>query len=325
LHDCVGHEVEAAVSKIQPGEVILLENLRFHVEEEGAGVAEDGKTKVKADPEAVKKFRASLTKLGDVFVNDAFGAAHRAHSSIVGIDLPRASGFLMKKELDCFSKVLDAPKRPVLAILGGAKVSDKIKLIENMIDKVDEIIIGGGMAFTFKKVLSNVKIGKSLFDEEGAKIVQKIVDKAKTKNVKIHFPVDYVTGDKFDKNATVGEANDESGIPDGHLGLDIGPKSRKEFREVIARAHTILWNGPAGVFEWDNFAQGTKELAEAVAEATSKGTITVIGGGDTANAAAKFGIEDKVTHVSTGGGASLELLEGKVLPGVEALSDRSHL
>jgi len=209
-----------------------------------------------------------------------------------------------------------------LAILGGAKVSDKIKLIEHMLDKVDEMIIGGGMAFTFKKVINGVEIGKSLFDEEGAKIVQKLVDKAKEKNVKLHFPVDYIIADKFDKNAKVDKADDKSGIPAGWMGLDIGEKSSKEFREAILRAKTILWNGPVGVFEFEAFQKGTKDMMDAIVEATQKGAITIIGGGDTATAAAKFGGEDKVSHCSTGGGASLELLEGRELPGVSALSTR---
>jgi len=296
-----------------------LENLRFHLEEEGSGVDEHGK-KVKATEENVKKFRESLTKLGDVFVNDAFGTAHRAHSSMVGVNLTRASGFLMKKELDYFAKALEKPERPFLAILGGAKVSDKIKLIEHMLDKVDEMIIGGGMAYTFKKVLDGVKIGKSLYDEEGAKIVQKIVDKAKAKNVKLHFPVDSVIADKFDKNAKVDIVNDKSGIPDGWMGLDVGPESIKIFQDAIARAKTILWNGPVGVFEFDAFEKGTKAIMDAIVTATTKGAITIIGGGDTATAAAKYGAEEKVSHCSTGGGASLELLEGRDLPGVSALT-----
>jgi len=322
LDDCVGPEVEKACADPKVGSVILLENLRFHVEEEGSGADKDGK-KVKAKEEDVQKFRESLTKLGDVFVNDAFGTAHRAHSSMVGVNLRRASGFLMKKELDYFAKVLEKPEKPFLAILGGAKVSDKIKLIEHMLDQVDEMIIGGGMAFTFKKVLNNVKIGKSLFDEEGSKLVQRIVEKAEKNKVKLHFPVDYVTGDKFDKNATVGHADDQSGIPDEALGLDVGKKSSAEFREAILRAKTILWNGPVGVFEWDHFEAGTKSIMDAVLEATQKGATSIIGGGDTATAAAKYGAEEKVSHCSTGGGASLELLEGKTLPGVAALSDRA--
>lgn len=206
----------------------------------------------------------------------------------------------------------------------SAKVSDKIKLINNMIDRVDEIIIGGGMAFTFKKVLNNVKIGKSLFDAEGAKTVQQIVEKAAAKNVKLHLPVDYVTGDKLKgDDVKLGTATDAEGIADDLMGLDIGPKSVAAFVEVIGRAHTVLWNGPMGVFENKHFAAGTKAVAEALAQATARGVTTVVGGGDTATAAAKFGIEDKVSHCSTGGGASLELLEGRALPGVDALSART--
>lgn len=319
LKDCVGSEVEQACADPKQGSVILLENLRFHVEEEGSGVDKDGK-KVKAKEDDVKKFRESLTKLGDVFVNDAFGTAHRAHSSMVGIDHKKASGFLMKKELEFFAKVLEKPEKPFLAILGGAKVSDKIKLIENLLDKVDEMIIGGGMAFTFKKTLENVNIGKSLFDEEGSKIVQKLVEKAKEKNVKLYFPVDYIVGDKFDKNAKTDKADDKSGIPDGWMGLDCGEESNKIFRDVVSKAKTILWNGPVGVFEMESFEKGTKSLMDAVVEATKNGCTTIIGGGDTATAAAKWDCEDKVSHCSTGGGASLELLEGKDLPGVSALS-----
>jgi len=321
LKDCVGPEVEKACADPKEGSVILLENLRFHGEEEGQSIV-DGK-KQKASDADVKKFRESLTKLGDVFVNDAFGTAHRAHSSMVGVELTRASGFLMKKELEYFAKALEEPKKPFLAILGGAKVSDKIKLIENLLDKVDEMIIGGAMAYTFKKVVDGVKIGNSRFDEDGAKIVQKLVDKAKEKNVKLHFPTDHVTGEKFDQNTKVGYATDAEGIPDGTMGLDIGEKSVKDFTEAIKRAKTILWNGPAGVFEWEAFQKGTVALCDAVVEATKNGAISIIGGGDTATAAAKFGAEEKVSHCSTGGGASLELLEGKTLPGVAALSDKS--
>jgi phosphoglycerate kinase len=321
LDDCVGEEVENRCASASGGEIILLENLRFHLEEEGSGVDAEGK-KVKAKEEDVKKFRESLTKLGDIFVNDAFGTAHRAHSSMVGVNLVRVAGFLMKKELDYFAQALESPKRPFLAILGGAKVSDKIKLIENMLDKVDEMIIAGGMAYTFKKVIDNVEIGKSLFDEGGAKIVKDLVEKAKKNQVKLHFPVDYVTADKFDKSAKTGHADDASGIPKDHMGLDVGPKSIEEFTKVIERAKTILWNGPVGVFEWEAFEQGTKAIMDAVVKATQNGAVTIIGGGDTATAAAKYGTEDKVSHTSTGGGASLELLEGRVLPGVAALSDK---
>jgi len=320
LSDCVGAEVEAACANPAQGSVILLENLRFHVEEEGKGVDASG-AKVKADKAAVSKFRASLRKLADVYVNDAFGTAHRAHSSMMGDGFnQRAAGFLLKKELTYFSKALDNPERPFLAILGGAKVADKIQLIENMLDKVDEMIIGGGMAFTFRKVMDNMKIGTSLYDEDGAKIVPKLIEKAKAKNVKLHFPVDFITGDKFSADAAVGAATVEGGIPDGWMGLDCGPKSRELFSQVIARAKVVVWNGPAGVFEFDNFAMGTKALMESVVSLTQSGGITIIGGGDTATCCAKYGTEDMVSHVSTGGGASLELLEGKLLPGVAALS-----
>ncbi len=322
LSDCTGPEIEAACAALQPGEIALLENLRFHIEEEGKVKNADG-TSTKADPEKVAAFRASLTKLGDVYANDAFGTAHRAHSSVVGVALPeKVAGFLMQKELDAFAAVIDHPKRPLLAILGGAKVADKIPLIRNLLDQADEIIIGGGMAYTFKKVLNGMEIGDSLYDPEGAKIVQELMEKAKARGVKIHLPVDFVCADKFDANAEIRMAADTDGIPAGWMGLDIGPKSRAAFAEVIARAKTIIWNGPAGVFEFDRFAEGTKSMAEAIAAATEAGATSVVGGGDTATAAKKFKVVDKVSHASTGGGASLELLEGKVLPGVANLNDK---
>ena len=321
LSDCVGPAVEAACASPAPGSVILLENLRFHVEEEGKGVDAAGAT-VKASKDAVAAFATSLTSLGDVYVNDAFGTAHRAHASMVGVKLPiRASGFLLKKELAYFARALEAPARPYLVILGGAKVSDKIQLIENLLDKADEMIIGGGMAFTFKKVVDGVAIGDSLFDEEGGKIVADLVAKAKARNVKLHLPVDYVIADKFAADATSRVVTDAEGVPAGWRGLDIGPKSRATFREAVLRARTVVWNGPMGVFEWPAFEAGTKDVMSAVVEATASGATTIIGGGDTATAAANYGAEDKVSHVSTGGGASLELLEGKQLPGVVALSD----
>jgi len=320
LEDCVGGNVEAACKDPAKGSVILLENLRFHVEEEGKGVDEQG-NKVKADNKKIEEFRASLSKLGDVYVNDAFGTAHRAHSSMVGVDhKERAAGFLMKKELDYFAKALSSPQRPFLAILGGAKIKDKIQLIKNMLDKVDEMIIGGGMAFTFLKVLNNMKIGGSLFDEEGSQIVNQLMDLAKQNNVKIHLPVDFVTGNKFAEDAVVGQATVDQGVPDGCMGLDIGPETSKTFSDVISNAKLIVWNGPPGVFEFDNFSQGSKQMMEAVVKATQNNCTSIIGGGDTATLCAKYGTEEKVSHVSTGGGASLELLEGKVLPGVENLS-----
>ena len=322
VSDCVGPNVEQAVANAKEGSVILLENLRFHIEEEGKGKDASGE-KVKADKDAVAQFRAQLTKLGDVYINDAFGTAHRAHSSVVGVELPqRGSGFLMKKELDFFSKALENPERPFLAILGGAKISDKIQLIDNMLDKVNMLIIGGGMSFTFKKTLEGVSIGNSLFDEDGSKQVHALMDKAKKNNVEIVFPVDYVTADKFDKNAQVGHADDQSGIPDGWMGLDVGEKSRQRFAETIKKAKTILWNGPPGVFEFDNFAGGSKAVLDACVEAEKHGSTVIVGGGDTATVVAKYHAEEHISHVSTGGGASLELLEGKELPGIAALSNK---
>ncbi|KAJ3589080.1 hypothetical protein NHX12_009928 [Muraenolepis orangiensis] len=318
LKDCVGPDVEAACCNPAPGSVILLENLRFHVAEEGKGKDASG-NKTKASQGEIDSFRASLSKLGDIYVNDAFGTAHRGHSSMVGVNLPqKAAGFLMKKELDYFAMALEKPQRPFLAILGGAKV--KIQLINNMLDQVDEMIIGGGMAFTFLKVLEGMEIGTSLYDEEGAKIVKDLMAKAKKNCVKINLPVDFITADKFAENATKGTATVADGIPAGWMGLDCGPESSKVFAEAVGRAKQIVWYGPVGVFEWDSFAHGTKDMMDKVVEVTKSGCITIIGGGDTATCCAKWNTEDKVSHVSTGGGASLELLEGKVLPGVDALS-----
>lgn len=228
----------------------------------------------------------------------------------------------MKKELDYFAKALEDPKRPFLAILGGAKVSDKIQLIDNLLGKVNSLIICGGMAFTFKKTLENVKIGNSLFDEAGSKKCQDLMEKANNNNVKIVLPVDYITADKFDKDAKTGYATDEQGIEDGWMGLDCGDESIKLYKETIDEAQTILWNGPPGVFEMEPFAKGTKATLDAAVDAAENGKIVIIGGGDTATVAAKYGVEDKLSHVSTGGGASLELLEGKDLPGVSALSSK---
>ena len=320
LDDCVGPEVEAKCASLNPGDVVLLENLRWHIEEEGKGKDAEGKS-VKADPAKVEAFRASLSKLGDVYVNDAFGTCHRAHSSMVGTNhQQKAAGFLVKKELDFFSKALENPQRPFLAILGGAKVSDKIKLIDNLLDLVDEMIIGGGMAFTFKKVCNSVSIGTSLYDEEGAKIVKSLLEKAEKNNVKIHLPVDFLTAAEFKEDAAVETADDTSGIPDDRMGLDCGEKSRRTFGEAVGRAKTIVWNGPMGVFEFEKFSGGTKAVMDACAKACADGACVIIGGGDTATACAKWNMEDKMSHVSTGGGVSLELLEGKKLPGVIALS-----
>lgn len=323
LDDCVGVSVEKEVSSASDGQVILLENLRFHIEEEGSSKDEATGQKTKASTEDVTAFRASLTKLGDLYINDAFGTAHRAHASVVGFQgEPRVAGYLMKKELEFFSKVLEKPDVPFLAILGGAKVSDKIQLIENLLDKVNKLIVCGGMAFTFKKILNSVEIGKSLFDEDGSKKVKDLVEKAKKNNVELIFPSDYVVADKFDKDATTKISTDAEGIPTEWMGLDAGPKSREDFKAAILSSKTILWNGPAGVFEFDKFAEGSKAMLDACIEACQKGSTVIVGGGDTATVCKKYGAEDKLSHVSTGGGASLELLEGKNLPGVANLSEK---
>jgi phosphoglycerate kinase len=320
--DCVGEEVEKTCADPASGSVILLENLRFHVEEEGKGVSPEGE-KIKADKDAVAKFRTSLRALADVYCNDAFGTAHRAHSSMVGEGYDvKCSGGLMSKELDAFAKVLDEPAKPVLAILGGAKVSDKIQLIMNMLDKVNKMIIGGGMAYTFLKVHDNMEIGSSLYDEEGAKIVPQIMEKAARLGVELIFPVDFVVSSKFGEDGEIKEATKESGIPEGFMALDCGPKSIEANAKAVSDSKTLIWNGPMGVFEMTKFETGTKSLMDAVVAGTAAGVVTVIGGGDTATACKKYGTEDKVTHCSTGGGASLELLEGKELPGVAALSDK---
>jgi len=321
LPDCVGNEVEAACANSAQGSVFLLENLRFHVEEEGKGVDANGE-KVKADKDKVSQFRASLSNLGDVYVNDAFGTAHRAHSSMVGVTHEsRVAGFLMEKELVYFEKVLESPDRPFLGIIGGAKVADKIQLLNNILDKVNSLIITGGMAFTFLKVISNMEIGGSLYDEEGAKTIATIMATAKAKGVDIHLPTDFVCADKFAQDANTCIKTMEEGVPTGYMGLDVGPASNKKFAEVASQSKLIFWNGPCGVFEYEKFATGTKCLMDAVCDATKKGITTVIGGGDTATACVKFGRDKDVSHVSTGGGASIELLEGKELPGVAFLSE----
>jgi len=323
LKDCVGPEVEEACRAPPAGSVILLENLRFHVEEEGSGVDAEGK-KFKANKDEVVKFRKSLSSLGDVYVNDAFGTAHRAHSSVVGTNLAiKAAGFLMEKELQAFAKCLENPQRPFLAILGGAKVADKIQLIENLLDKVDEMIIGGGMAFTFIKVLNNVKIGDSLFDEAGSKIVHRLMEKAQAKRVKIHLPVDFIIGDKVKGDSKVKRVSAKQGIPDGWMGLDCGPLTQLANAQAIWRAKTVVFNGPQGVFENPPFAGGTISILQACAASCQLNKSTVIvGGGDSVAACTEFGVTHLMTHVSTGGGASLELLEGKQLPGVVSLSEK---
>jgi len=289
----------------------LLENLRFYLAEEGKG--EVNGEKVKATDAQVADFRSQLTSFGDIYVNDAFGTAHRAHSSMVGVDLEtRASGFLLKKELEYFSKVLEGPERPLTVVMGGAKVKDKIQLIYNMLDIVDEMIIGGGMAFTFDKVLNGTAIGASLYDEEGAKTVPDIMQKAKEKGVKIHLPTDYVCADKFAEDAKTCIRTNAEGIDEGWLGLDIGPKTIATNAEVIRRSKTIFWNGPQGVFEIPAFASGSLSMLDEIINATAGGATSVAGGGDTVALLKKVpGSAEKLSHVSTGGGASLELVEGK--------------
>jgi len=321
LDECIGEKVEAACADPAPGSVILLENLRFHVEEEGKGVDAEGNA-FKATEEQTTAFQDSLTKLGDVYVNDAFGTAHRGHSSMVGVKLPdKVSGLLIEKELNAFSQVLTSPMRPLIAIVGGAKISDKIKLIDNLIDKADGIIICGGMAYTFLKVCFGMEIGKSLFDKKGADIVQSILDKAKDKGCEVTLPCDWLCGQEFKNDQETKLVTKEEGIPEGWEGMDCGPKSMELFAEKIKAAKTVVWNGPAGVFEFDTFSKGTKALLDAVAELHASGGAGIIGGGDSATAAAKWNMEDKVSFVSTGGGASLELLEGKILPGIANLDD----
>merc|ERR1719316_2057225 len=317
-----GPEVEKQCKEPEGvGQVFLLDNLRFNIEEEGKGTDKEG-NKIKAEGDDVTDFRKRIRSIADVYVNDAFGTAHRAHSSMVGegFDI-KATGKLMAAELDAFAKVLDEPQKPVLAILGGAKVTDKIQLILNMLDKVDKLIIGGGMAFTFLKVIDGMSIGSSLYDDEGAKTVPNIMAKAKEKGVEIILPVDFTVSSEFGENGEVKAATKEEGIPDGFLGLDCGPKTNELNKAAVMASKTIISNTPMGPFQMGKFEAGTKSLMEAVVGATEKGAVSVIGGGDTATACKKYNTMDKVTHCSTGGGASMELLEGKVLPGVAALSD----
>ncbi|MEE9393514.1 MAG: phosphoglycerate kinase [Planctomycetota bacterium] len=302
IDDALSDAADAAVDALQPGRALLLENVRFY----------PGETK--GDPELAK----SLARLGDFFINDAFGTSHRAHASVTGVaeHLTAAAGFLLKKEIDVFDEILSDPKRPFVAVLGGAKVSDKILVIERLLELADEIVIGGGMAYTFLKVQGQ-GIGTSLFDEAGVKVAERILAKAKKKGVGFHLPVDHVVADAFSKTATP-ETTDGPSIPDDRMGLDIGPKTIAAYNKVLSKAATVIWNGPMGVFEWPAFAAGTKAIAKTLAESNA---ISVIGGGDSAAAVAKFGLAEKMTHISTGGGASLELLEGKELPGLAALND----
>jgi len=304
--DCIGENVKNIVNKMNDGEVLLLENLRFHSEEE------------KNNPDFAKQ----LAELGDVYINDAFGSAHRAHASTEGVTKfikTCAAGYLMQKELDYLGKAVAEPKRPFTAILGGAKISGKIDVIENLLPKVDNLIIGGGMAYTFFKA-KGLEIGTSLLEEDKLELAKELISKAENSNAKFLLPVDVIVAEEF-KNESPSEAVDVEKIPSNKMGLDVGPKSIELFNDIIKNSKTVIWNGPLGVFEFPNFANGTNLIANALAEATSNGAITVIGGGDSASAIKKAGLEDKVTHVSTGGGASLEFLEGKILPGVAALTD----
>ncbi len=301
--DVIGPEAKAAVSAVKEGEIVLLENVRFHKEE------------TKNDPE----FSKELASYADIFVNDAFGTCHRAHASTAGVAayIPAVAGFLIGKELDFLGNALDKPVRPFIAILGGAKVADKIGVIDNLINKVDAIIIGGGMAYTFLKA-KGLEVGDSLVDEESLELSLDLIKKAESKRVDLFLPVDAIEADKFDANAKT-QVVPVDHMSKGWMGLDIGPATRMLYSDKIRTAKTVVWNGPMGVFEMEAFAEGTKTVAKAMAESDA---VTIIGGGDSAAAVKIFGYADAMTHISTGGGASLEFLEGKELPGVAALQDK---
>ncbi|MBB3123153.1 phosphoglycerate kinase [Mesoflavibacter sabulilitoris] len=305
VNNCVGEDVEQAVANLEPGKILILENLRFHEEE------------TKGD----KGFAEQLSKLGDIYVNDAFGTAHRAHASTTVVAQffteNKCFGYLLEQEIKSIEKVMKTGEKPVLAVLGGAKVSSKITIIENILDKVDHLIIGGGMSFTFAKA-NGGKVGDSICEDDKIPLALDILKQAKEKNVQIHLPVDVKAADKFDNNANT-QICDINNIPDGWQGLDAGPKSLEQFKDVVLESKTILWNGPLGVFEMENFANGTVELGNFIAEATKNGAFSLVGGGDSVAAVKQFGFEDKVSYVSTGGGAMLESLEGKTLPGIAAI------
>lgn len=303
LKECIGPDVKKAVMAMKDKDIVLLENLRFHAEEE------------KNDP----SFAKELAGLGEIFVNDAFGTAHRAHASTEGVThyLPSVAGFLLEKEIQYLGNTVDNPNRPFVAILGGAKVKDKIKVIDNLLNKVDVLIIGGGMAYTFLKAMGKT-IGSSKLDKDGFDTAKAALDKAENKKIPILLPIDNVVADKFDANANVKLVGQD--IPDGWMGLDIGPKTIELFENKLKSAKTVIWNGPLGVFEMDKFAKGTEDVAKFIA--ALKGVTSVIGGGDTAAAMAKFKVDNKMSHISTGGGASLEYLEGRGLPGIDALNDK---
>lgn len=305
VNDCVGDNVEKAVAELQNGEVLLLENLRFHSEEKAGD----------------KEFAEKLSKCGDIYVNDAFGTAHRAHASttIVAEFFPdsKCFGLLLAKEIESLERVLGSSEKPVTAILGGSKVSSKITVIENILDKIDHLIIGGGMSFTFIKALGG-NIGNSICEDDKQELALSILNQAKEKGVKVHLPVDVVAADAFSNDANT-QVVDIYHIPDGWEGLDAGPKTNVGFSFVIAQSKTILWNGPVGVFEMKAFSKGTIELGNAIADATEEGAFSLVGGGDSVAAVKQFGFADKVSYVSTGGGAMLEMLEGKSLPGIDAI------
>ena len=322
--DCVGAAAEAACKKgtLQPGSVVLLENVRYHLEEEGKRKvvdADGNKSSEQADPDRVEAFRQALANHGDVFINDAFGTAHRAHSSVSGVaaHLPSAAGLLLQRELDAFGKVLSEPERPFVAILGGAKVSDKLPVIENLLPKVDKLIIGGAMAYTFLQQMGH-KVGTSLVERELLGEAGRVIEQARAAGKELLLPSDHTCAEEFaaDSPASLHDTD----IPDGLMGLDIGPQTLARYVAALDGARTVIWNGPMGVFEMAAFCKGTEGVAQAVAKATEAGAFTVVGGGDSVAAAQKLGITSKLSHVSTGGGASLELLEGKSLPGVAALS-----
>jgi phosphoglycerate kinase len=304
--DCIGPEVEQLVTNMGNGDVILLENMRFHPEEE------------QNEPE----FCSRLAQLADVYVNDAFGTAHRAHASTEGVAhllQPAAAGFLMAKELEYLGKALENPQRPFVAILGGAKVSDKIPVITNLLDKVDALLIGGGMAYTFLRA-QGYEVGKSLLEQDQIELAASLLKQAKSKGVEIKLPLDHIVASEFSNSAAIQTATNSEFPPD-YMGLDIGPETIAAYTEMVAGAATVVWNGPMGVFEMENFARGTMEMARALAQTNA---VTIIGGGDSVAAVNKAGVSDAMTHISTGGGASLELLEGKTLPGVAALSDKKQ-
>ena len=305
--DCVGEPAQTAATALKPGEVLLLENLRFHAEEEAGDVA----------------FAKELASLGDIYVNDAFGTAHRAHASttIIAQFFPteKCFGTLLAKEIESLNKVLKNSEKPVTAVLGGSKVSSKITVIENILDKVDHMIIGGGMTFTFVKALGG-KIGDSICEDDKQELALEILRLAKEKGVQIHIPVDVIAADDFSNTANT-QVVDVKEIPDGWQGLDAGPKSLENFKKVILESKTILWNGPLGVFEMETFSKGTIALGDYIAEATQNGAFSLVGGGDSVAAVKQFGFEDKMSYVSTGGGAMLEMLEGKILPGIAAILD----